>query len=124
VKEVADSLVVDLEYLGRESYMPLFVVLRPGAILDDALKEHIKQRIRRDLSGRHVPNDVFAIPEVPRTLNGKKLEVPIKRLLLGEPLEKVVNRDSMQNPGSLAWFAEFAARRQAATGKQGVGQAA
>ena len=111
VEGITDSLVVDLEYLGRESYMPLFVVLRAGSALDDALKEHIRQRIRKDLSGRHVPNDVFSIPEVPRTLNGKKLEVPIKRLLLGEPLEKVVNRDSMQNPGSLTWFVEFAAKR-------------
>jgi acetoacetyl-CoA synthetase len=113
VAEVQDSLVVDLEYLGRESYMPLFVVLKPGAILDDTLKEKIKARIRKDLSGRHVPNDVFAIPEVPRTLNGKKLEVPIKRLLLGESIEKVVNRDSMINPGSLAWFVTFATERAA-----------
>ena len=113
VAEVQDSLVVDLEYLGRESWMPLFIVLKPGATLDDALKERIRARIRKDLSGRHVPNDVFAIPEVPRTLNGKKLEVPIKRLLLGEPIEKVVNRDSMSNPGSLAWFVTFAAERAA-----------
>ena len=112
VPEVADSLIVDLEYLGRESYMPLFVVLRAAAVLDDALKDRIKARIRTDLSARHVPNDVFAIPEVPRTLNGKKLEVPIKRLLLGEALAKVVNRDSMINPGSLAWFVDFAAQRQ------------
>ena len=113
VVQVQDSLVVDLEYLGRESYMPCFVVLKPGFTLNDALREQIKGRIRKDLSARHVPNDVFAIPEVPRTLNGKKLEVPIKRLLLGEPVEKVVNRDSMMNPGSLAWFVEFAARRAA-----------
>ena len=111
VPEVADSLIVDLEYLGRESYMPLFVVLRAAAVLDDALKDRIKARIRTDLSARHVPNDVFAIPEVPRTLNGKKLEVPIKRLLLGEELARVVNRDSMINPGSLAWFVDFAAAR-------------
>ena len=115
VPEVQDSLVVDLEYLGRESYMPCFVVLKPGFTLDDALKERIKARIRTDLSARHVPNDVFVTPEVPRTLNGKKLEVPIKRLLLGEPLEKVVNQDSMSNPGSLAWFVDFAAKRAAAT---------
>jgi acetoacetyl-CoA synthetase len=88
-------------------------VLKAGATLDEALKERIKARVRTDLSARHVPNDVFAVPEIPRTLNGKKLEVPIKRLLLGEPLEKVVNRDSMMNPGSLAWFDEFARRRQA-----------
>ena len=113
VPEVLDSLVVDLEYLGKESYMPCFVVLKPGFTLDDALKERIKGRIRKDLSARHVPNDVFLTPEVPRTLNGKKLEVPIKRLLLGEPLGKVVNRDSMSNPDSLAWFVEFAAKRAA-----------
>jgi acetoacetyl-CoA synthetase len=113
VPEVSDSLIVDLEYLGRESWMPLFIVLREGAVLDDALKERIKARIRVDLSARHVPNDVFAIPEVPRTLNGKKLEVPIKRLLLGHEPDKVVNRDSMVNPGSLAWFVDFAARRAA-----------
>ncbi len=113
VAEVQDSLVVDLEYLGRESYMPLFIVLKPGAVLDDGLKERIRARVRNDLSGRHVPNDVFAVPEVPRTLNGKKLEVPIKRLLLGEPIEKVVNRDSMSNPDSLAWFVAFAAERAA-----------
>ena len=111
VPEVQDSLVVDLEYLGRESYMPCFVVLKPGFTLDETLKERIKGRIRTDLSARHVPNDVFATPEVPRTLNGKKLEVPIKRLLLGEPLEKVVNQDSMSNPGSLAWYVAFAAQR-------------
>ncbi len=113
VPELQDSLVVDLEYLGRESYMPLFVVLKAGHTLDAALIERIKARVRTDLSARHVPNDIFAIPEVPRTLNGKKLEVPIKRLLLGEPLAKVVNRDSMINPGSLTWFVEFAARRAA-----------
>ena len=113
VPEVLDSMVVDLEYLGKESYMPCFVVLKPGFTLDDGLKERIKSRVRKDLSARHVPNDVFAIPEVPRTLNGKKLEVPIKRLLLGEPIEKVVNRDSMINPGSLAWFVDFAATRNA-----------
>jgi acetoacetyl-CoA synthetase len=67
--------------------------------------------VRTDLSARHVPSAVFTIPEVPRTLNGKKLEVPIKRLLLGHALEKVVNQDSMQNPQSLAWFVEFAKSR-------------
>jgi acetoacetyl-CoA synthetase len=111
VPEVQDSLVVDLEYLGRESFMPLFVVLKPGINLDEALIERIKARVRTDLSARHVPSAVFTIPEVPRTLNGKKLEVPIKRLLLGHALEKVVNQDSMQNPQSLAWFVEFAKSR-------------
>lgn len=82
--EVLDSLVVDLEYLGRESYMPLFVVLRAGVMLDQALRARIVLAIRQALTPRHVPNDIFQVEAVPRTLTGKKLEVPIKRLLLGE----------------------------------------
>jgi acetoacetyl-CoA synthetase len=75
--EVIDSMVVDLEYLGRESYMPLFVVLREGHQLDDALKQQLCDKIRNQLSARHVPNEVFAVPEIPRTLTGKKMELPI-----------------------------------------------
>jgi acetoacetyl-CoA synthetase len=109
--EVLDSMVVDLEYLGRESYMPLFVVLRPGVMLDDALRARINGEIRRSLSARHVPNEILAVAEIPRTLSGKKLELPIKKLLLGQPLEKVVNPDAMANPAALAWFVEFARSR-------------
>jgi len=109
--EVVDSLVVDLEYLGRESYMPLFVVLRPGHVLDDALRARIQGAIRTALSPRFVPDDIFAVAEVPRTLSGKKQELPIKKLLLGQPIEKVVNRDAMANPGCLDWYVDFAARR-------------
>lgn len=109
--EVLDALVVDLEYLGQASYMPLFVVLRPGVALDDALKAKINAEIKRQLSARHVPNEIFAVPEIPRTLSGKKMELPIKKLLLGHPLEKVANRDAMANPASLDWFVEFARRR-------------
>ena len=109
--EVLDSMVVDLEYLGRESYMPLFVVLRPGAALTPELTATIRERIKKALSARHVPNDVFQVPAIPRTLSGKKLELPIKKLLLGQPLEKVVNPDTMANPESLAWFRAFAASR-------------
>jgi acetoacetyl-CoA synthetase len=109
--EVLDSLVVDLEYLGRESYMPLFVVLRPGVTLDDSLKQRINARIREALTARHVPSEILAISEVPRTLSGKKMELPIKRLLLGHPLEKVAHADAMANPACLAWFVEFARRR-------------
>jgi acetoacetyl-CoA synthetase len=107
--EVMDSLVVDLEYLGRESYMPLFVVLRPGCELTEKLKARIVARIREALSSRHVPDEIFQIDEIPRTLSGKKLELPVRRLLLGHPVEKVVNRDSMSNPQSLAYFVRFAA---------------
>ena len=112
--EVLDSLVVDLEYLGRESYMPLFVALRAGAVLDDALRARINAAIRTALSPRFVPDEILQVAEVPRTLSGKKQELPIKKLLLGQPIEKVVNQDAMANPGCLAWYVDFAARRAAA----------
>ncbi len=109
--EVLDSLVIDLEYLGRDSYMPLFVVLRSGVALDDALRQRIAGAIRTALSPRFVPDDIFAVAEVPRTLTGKKQELPIKKLLLGQPLEKVVNRDAMANPACLGWYVDFARSR-------------
>jgi acetoacetyl-CoA synthetase len=111
--EVLDSLVVDLEYLGRDSYMPLFVVLRPGCALDDALRQRLREAIKVALSPRFVPDDIFLVPEVPRTLSGKKQELPIKKLLLGQPLEKVVNKDAMANPGCLDWYVAFAMKRLA-----------
>jgi acetoacetyl-CoA synthetase len=115
--EVVDSMVVDLEYLGRESCMPLFVVLRDGVVLDDALRERIAQAIRTSLSPRFVPDEVHQVAEIPRTLSGKKQELPIKKLLLGQPLEKVVNKEAMANPGCLDWYVALAARRAgAATG--------
>jgi acetoacetyl-CoA synthetase len=118
VPEVMDSLVVDLEYLGRESWMPLFVTLRPGCALEPGLVDRIKGAIREQLSARHVPNDVIEAPEIPRTLTGKKLEVPVKKLLLGQPAEKVAHRDAMANPASLDWFIDFARQRAAATAKE------
>ncbi len=108
--EVLDSMVVDLEYLGRESYMPLFVVLREGHTLDAAMKARINDAIKTALSPRFVPNEIFQVAEIPRTLTGKKQELPIKKLLLGQPLEKVVNRDAMANPACLAWYERFAAQ--------------
>ncbi len=112
--EVLDSMVVDLEYLGRESYMPLFVVLRDGATLDDALRANINQAIRTALSPRFVPNEILQVAEIPRTLSGKKQELPIKKLLLGQPLDKVVNREAMANPGCLEWYLAFASTRHVA----------
>ncbi len=111
--EVLDSMVVDLEYLGRDSYMPLFVVLRAGEVLDDAMKARLNNAIKTALSPRFVPNEIFQVPEVPRTLSGKKQELPIKKLLLGQPIEKVVNRDAMANPACLDWYVRFAAARAA-----------
>jgi acetoacetyl-CoA synthetase len=112
--EVLDSMVVDLEYLGRESYMPLFVVLREGSTLDAAMHAKLVDAIKTALSPRFVPNEIFQVAEIPRTLSGKKQELPIKKLLLGQPLTKVVNRDAMANPGCLDWYVALAARRQQA----------
>ncbi|HZY17385.1 MAG TPA: acetoacetate--CoA ligase [Ramlibacter sp.] len=109
--EVLDAMVVDLEFLGRESYMPLFVVLRPGRVLDAAMQDRLRGAIRSALSPRFVPDEIFQVPEIPRTLSGKKQELPVKKLLLGQPLDKVVNRDAMANPASLDWFVALAARR-------------
>ena len=113
--EVLDSMVVDLEYLGRESYMPLFVVLRPGLTLDDPMTAKINGAIRTALSPRFLPNEVLQVAEIPRTLSGKKQELPIKKLLLGQPLDKVINKEAMANPGCLDWYVEFARRRADAT---------
>jgi acetoacetyl-CoA synthetase len=106
--EVLDSMVVDLEYLGRESYMPLFVALRDGVTLDDAMKAKLNNAIKTALSPRFVPNDIFQVKEIPRTLTGKKQELPIKKLMLGQPIEKVVNIDAMANPGCLDWYVQLA----------------
>lgn len=106
--EVLDSLVIDLEGLGGASFMAFFVVLAPGITLDDALKVRIKHKIRANLSARHVPDEVYAIAEVPRTLNGKKMETPIKRILMGQPPEKALNRDTMANPQTVDAFLSLA----------------
>jgi acetoacetyl-CoA synthetase len=106
---VADSLVVDLEYLGRPSELILFVVPAEGAALDDALRDQIAARIRADVSPRFVPDTMVQITQVPRTLSGKKLEVPVRKLLLGQDPARVVNRDAMADPAAfdalVAWGA-------------------
>ncbi len=108
--EIVDALVVDIPRPGTEGWMPLFVVLREGAEIDDELRKEIARRVRSQCSPRHVPDEVFPIAEVPRTLSGKVLEVPVKRILMGTPPEKAASRDSLANPAALDWFTEMAAR--------------
>jgi acetoacetyl-CoA synthetase len=110
--EVADSLVVDTEALGGKSYMPLFVVLNEGAELNDELRKKIRARIREDISPRHVPDDIFAVEDIPRTLSGKKMEVPVKKVLMGAPPEKSLNPGSTSNPEAMDFFIELAGRLQ------------
>ena len=88
--------------------MPLFVVLREGATLDDELRRRIAARVREDCSPRHVPNEVHAIAEIPRTLSGKVLEVPVKKILMGQDPDKAASRDSLANPAALDPFVELA----------------
>jgi acetoacetyl-CoA synthetase len=106
IDEITDALVVDVD-----GWMPLFVVLRDGATLDEQLEKQIAKRVREDCSPRHVPNVVYAITEVPRTLSGKVLEVPVKRILQGTPPDKAASRDSLANPAALDTFVELASQR-------------
>src|SRR5215213_10248354 len=108
VDEVAESLVVDVPKDGGSSFMPLFVVLEENVDLDDDLKDRIKSSIKENASPRHVPNEIFAVADVPKTLNGKKLEVPVKKILSGTPPEKAASKESLSNPESLDYFVELA----------------
>jgi acetoacetyl-CoA synthetase len=106
VDAVTDALVVDVD-----GWMPLFVVVREGSELDDDLAAEIRKRIREDCSPRHVPSDIYAVAEVPRTLSGKVLEVPVKKILKGTPPERAASVDSLANPRSLDFFVELAGSR-------------
>ena len=99
--EVLDSLVVGVELAGGKYYMPLFVVLREDVVLDETLKKQINAALRSHISPHHVPDEILVITEVPRTLSGKKLEVPVKKLLMGIPLEKAASMDAISNPQSI-----------------------
>ncbi|MGA9859743.1 MAG: acetoacetate--CoA ligase [Solirubrobacteraceae bacterium] len=108
VDAIVDALVVDLPREGTDGWMPLFVVLREGDTLDDALIAEIRRRVREDCSPRHVPNEIRQIAAVPRTLSGKVLEVPVKRILMGTPVTEAASRESLANPEALDYFVEIA----------------
>ena len=111
VPELLDALVVDLPRPDTDGWMILFVVLREGASLDPGLLATIRSRIRQDASPRHVPDEIVQVDEVPRTLSGKILEIPVKRILMGAAPELVASRDSLANPHALDAFVALAARR-------------
>ena len=108
VEEVLDSLVIDTGHAGMDGLLVLFLVLRDGRVLDDDLKARIAAKLRRELSPRHVPNEMHAVPDIPKTLNGKKMEVPVKRILSGETVDASISRDAMANPESLKPFIRLA----------------
>ncbi|MCU0381830.1 MAG: acetoacetate--CoA ligase [Chitinophagaceae bacterium] len=105
--EVADSLVVCLEEEGGRYFMPLFVVMRPNAALDDAIRKSINTRLRTLYSPRHVPDAIYAVAEIPYTISGKKMEAPVKKILMGMDPDKAASKDTMRNPGSLDAFLEL-----------------
>jgi acetoacetyl-CoA synthetase len=113
IEKIVDALVVDVPRPRTDGWMPLFVVMREGSELDGELPKEIARRVREQCSPRHVPDEVFAIAEVPRTLSGKVLEVPVKRILMGTPVEKAASRDSLANPAALDYFVEMANRLDA-----------
>ncbi len=106
--DVADSLAIDMEGQGEDRPMILFVVPREGMKVDEELMAKIRQKVKADISPRYVPDRVIEVPAIPRTLNGKKLEVPIKKIFLGVDPAKAANRDSLANPGALEYFIELA----------------
>jgi acetoacetyl-CoA synthetase len=121
--EVLDALVVDIPRSGTEGWMPLFVVLRDGVELTDELSGEIRRRIREDCSPRHVPDEIRQVAAVPRTLSGKVLEVPVKRILMGAPPDQAASRESLANPEALDYFVSVAAESAGAESGGGSGSA-
>lgn len=107
IEEVADSLIICCELPGGRYFMPLFVKLKSDVQLDDALRDKINGKLRVDCSPRHVPDQIYRVDALPYTLTGKKMEVPVRKILMGWPLEKAVSRDAMMNPAAIDWFVRF-----------------
>ncbi|MBV9256806.1 MAG: acetoacetate--CoA ligase, partial [Ktedonobacteraceae bacterium] len=112
IPEVLDSLIIGVEQPGGRYYMPLFVVLREGVELDEALKTKIKTTLRTHISPHHVPDEIIQVADVPRTLSGKKLEVPIKKLFMGIPLEKAISMDALSNPQAMQFYVDLAQEKR------------
>jgi len=107
IPEVEDSIIVNLDLPGEKFYMPLFVKLAPGQSLNEELKKRINHKLRSDYSPRHVPDDIWHVEDIPYTLTGKKMEVPLRKILMGVAVEKAANKDAMSNPHALDFFVRF-----------------
>src|SRR5699024_12452980 len=106
--EIVDVLIVEIPVEDADSIVPLFVILKDDYTLTDTIEQAIKQHIRENCSPRHAPTHIYAVEDLPQTLNGKKLEIPVKRILMGEAVDQVVNKDSLANPEALEYFIDFA----------------
>jgi acetoacetyl-CoA synthetase len=112
IDEIDDALIVNLDLPGGRFHMPLFVRLVDGLRLDDRIQDKIRDRLRHEYTPRHVPDRIVQVPDIPMTLTGKKLEVPVRKILLGVPPDEAANRNAMANPGSLDFFADYATKQQ------------
>ncbi|MEZ4826719.1 MAG: acetoacetate--CoA ligase [Bacteroidia bacterium] len=108
IPEVKDCMVICIEREGGAFFMPLFVVLKEGEMLNDSLKKQINQALRTQFSPRHVPDEIYQTNEIPYTISGKKMETPVKKILMGVPVTKAASKDAMKNPESLDYFVQFA----------------
>jgi acetoacetyl-CoA synthetase len=106
--EIEDSLIVNLDIAGGNFFMPLFVKLRAGVQLDAALTDRIRAKLRSEYSPRHVPDKIYAVPDIPSTLTRKRMELPVRRILAGTALARAANRDAVANPAALDYFVEYA----------------
>jgi acetoacetyl-CoA synthetase len=111
---IRDSLIVNIDLPDGGFFMPLFVELLPGVVLDERLEAEIRDQLRREYTPRHVPDRIYQVPAIPRTLTGKKMEVPVRRILMGVPVDRAANRAAMADPQALDFFVEYAHARAAA----------
>jgi acetoacetyl-CoA synthetase len=108
VPGVEDGLIVNLDLPGGKFFMPLFVKLADGLVLDEDMRKKINDRLRSEYTPRHVPDKIYQVPAIPYTISGKRMEVPVRRILAGFPLAKAANRDAMSNPAALDFYIEYA----------------
>jgi acetoacetyl-CoA synthetase len=104
---ISDSLIVCIEKTDGSFYMPLFIVMKEGVFLSDDKKQLINSTLRSTYSPRHVPDAIYSVQDIPYTISGKKLEIPVKRILMGWPLDKAASIDSIRNPEALKGFQNF-----------------
>ncbi|HMG14096.1 MAG TPA: acetoacetate--CoA ligase [Saprospiraceae bacterium] len=112
VDEVKDSLILNLELAGGKHFMPLFIILEPNVIFDNKLKDKINNALRNQYSNRHVPDEIFLVDDIPYTISGKKMEAPIKKILMGIHPDKAVKLDAMRNPESIDYFLNMAREKK------------